>query len=98
MKLKINEAITCIEDEDLYKVQHDLKNGALVMQKMIDERIKAIEHQKRQFCAICGNDLKRKESTFTLMFGPDDFRRKGSFCEIDCLEYFVNTHIKQIKQ
>ncbi len=97
MKLKALEAFSCIEEEDLYKLQYDLKsNQGLVLQKLIDDKIKAIENQKRQFCAVCGTDLKGKDNTLTLLFGPDDFRRKGSFCEIDCMEYFVNSHIKKL--
>jgi len=95
----MKEAIACIEDEDLFKMQIDLKaNNGNILQKLIDERLKAIENQKRQFCAVCSTDLQGKGNTFTLMFGPDDFRRKGSFCEVDCLEYFMQNHVKKLRK
>jgi hypothetical protein len=32
-----------------------------------------------------------------LIFGPKDFRKKASFCALDCLEYFIEKIKKEKK-
>lgn len=89
MKFRVRDIIDSIDEEDLYKMQADLSKGGIYLKKMIDDKLKAIEHKKRGFCSTCGNPLDEKYKTFTLLFGPEDFKKKASFCEIDCLEYFL---------
>lgn len=90
MKFKIREILSSIDENDLYKMQNDLKSGGLFLKKLVDDRLKQLETTKQGFCTTCGQPLHDKLSTYTLLFGPEDFKKKASFCEIDCLEYFLS--------
>jgi len=89
MKFKINDIMDSIDDESLYKIQKDLESGGAYLKKLVDDKLKEIEKHKKGVCATCGMDLAEKEHTHTLIFGPDDFKKKASFCEVDCLQYFL---------
>jgi len=89
VKFKVRDIVDSIEEEDLYKMQADLAKGGVYLKKIIDDKLKEVKNQKLGHCATCGQALEAKESTFTLLFGPEDFKKKASFCETDCLEYFL---------
>lgn len=54
--------------------------------------------KKTSFCAVCGSKLDESQYVYTLVFGPDDFQKKASFCGLDCMEYFLNYLKKLNKQ
>ncbi len=89
MKFKVREILDSIDENDLYKMQSDLSHGGVFLKKLVDDRLKQLETKKQAFCTTCGQPLHSKFSTYTLLFGPEDFKKKASFCEIDCLEYFL---------
>ncbi|MBN2457764.1 hypothetical protein JXB31_01385 [Candidatus Woesearchaeota archaeon] len=91
MKLKLRDMLDSVEEEDLYKLQHDLAKGGFFLKKLIDSKLKDMESAKKGYCITCGEDLRNKPSSYTLIFGPEDFRKKAVFCEIDCLEYFISS-------
>jgi hypothetical protein len=89
MKFRLRDIMGAIDESDLYKMHQDLAKGGIYMKKLVADQLKEQEHQKMGACATCGRDLQEKEGSFTIVFGPDDFRKKASFCELDCLEYFL---------
>jgi hypothetical protein len=91
MKYKLRDMLDTIEEEDLYKMRQDLSKGGIYLKKLIDEKLKENEIAKNGFCITCGEDLAKKPTSYTLIFGPDDFKKKAAFCEIDCLEYFLGS-------
>ncbi|MFW6025261.1 MAG: hypothetical protein ACOCRX_02855 [Candidatus Woesearchaeota archaeon] len=96
----LNKLKNFIEHLDLYELQR-LKN--LILSKsgkvtdLIDREIKKYEFEKSSYCAVCGTKIEKKDYNYTLIFGPEDFKKKASFCEKDCMEYFMN-HIKNNKR
>ncbi|MBI3032291.1 hypothetical protein HYY69_02350 [Candidatus Woesearchaeota archaeon] len=90
MKLTAEDFIEVIDEEELYKLKTDLYNGSVALKKMVDSKLKQLEDKKRGFCNTCGEDLLELDGSFTLLFGPEDFKKKVSFCAHDCLEYFLN--------
>lgn len=94
--LKVRQAIDIFSEEELEKLQHDLHKGGAHLKNLIDTKLKEKRFNKRKICATCDRELKEVESPYTLIFGPDDFQKKASFCEIDCLTYFLEK-IKKIK-
>ncbi len=94
MNITIKDAISSFSEEDLYRLREDLSNNAAYLKKLVNDRLKELKHKKLGFCATCGADLSKKEKTYTLLFGPEDFKKKASFCELDCLEYFLE-NLKQ---
>ncbi len=90
IKFRVRDIIGSIDEEDLYKMQADLAKGGLYLKKLVDDRIKEQQNAKRRFCTTCGRALEDNYRTYTLLFGPEDFKKKASFCEVDCLEYFLS--------
>jgi hypothetical protein len=93
---KITDAIDNMDERELYSLQEDLTKGAPYARKLVNDRIRKIEKEKKGICVTCGNDLEEHPRAFTLVFGPDDFRKKASFCELDCLQYFLD-NLKKMK-
>jgi hypothetical protein len=87
---KITDAVENIEEHDLYKFRDDLEKGAPYLKKLVNDRLRALEKSKKGICVTCGNELAFHPRSYTLVFGPDDFRKKASFCELDCLQYFLH--------
>ena len=90
MKVKLRDILEAIDEEELYKLKNDLTRGGVFLRKLVEDKIKAREGNKTGYCITCGEDLAKKGSSYSLIFGPDDFRKKAQFCEVDCLEYFIS--------
>ena len=74
----------------LLDLQHDLTKGAPVLLQKVSGLLERLELQQRGVCASCGVGLDPdKHQVLTLVFGPTDFRQKGSFCGVDCQMSFV---------
>ncbi len=91
---KFKEAISSWSLEELRALEEDIKNGGKESRKALWEKIQDSENNGK-FCAICFKELEYNDRSFTLFFGPSDFKKKASFCAIDCLEYFMN-HLKEL--
>jgi hypothetical protein len=91
MKFRLRDIMGAIDESDLYKMHQDLAKGGIYMKKLVSDQLHELEHQKMTSCATCGRALDDKNESFTIVFGPDDFRKKASFCELDCLEYFLTS-------
>lgn len=86
-----------LEHYELVNLKQELEKGTLDVAKAIQGKIS--EHEKRHSscCATCSNALDPyNTNNYTLIFGPEDFRKKASFCGLDCLEYFL-IKLKQMK-
>lgn len=94
----IRDVIPYLEHEDLLKMKRDLDNGGFHIRKLIEKQIKQNEHKHELICATCsGNIDPEKQRTYTLLFGPEEFKKKASFCAIDCLQYFLD-RLKKLDQ
>ena len=93
---KLKEVIEGLDYDELIKVKRELKNPSK-FKKMISEQIKKNEKEHEKICAVCqANIIPESVYNYTLIFGPDDFKKKATFCAIDCLEYFLN-NLKKTK-
>lgn len=86
----MNRLVRLIRDmseEDLRLLQKDLNSGNI--EKLINKRLQEkIEKNENRVCPVCHTPVR--EENLTLVFGPEGFRKKASFCALDCLEYFLN--------
>lgn len=101
MKRRFRDVIDLIEYDDLIKINKDIDGGAIHLKRLVEGKIK--EHQKSHNtqCSECLNQIDPNSvNNFTLMFGPDDFKKKATFCGLDCMEYFIHKlkNIKEVKQ
>jgi len=90
MKYRLRDMINSLEYDEILKVKRDLDAGAHHLKNFLKTKIR--EHQKEHssICATCNSEIIGESTqNFTLIFGPDSFRKKASFCAIDCMEYFI---------
>ena len=95
---RLKEFLSNLEHYELVMLKQQIEKGNLNIEKEIQEQIKQLEKRHSGSCATCTNALDPYNSNnYTVIFGPDDFRKKASFCGLDCLEYFL-INLKQIKR
>ena len=84
------DILSVLNYQELMRLKKDLDNGGVNTKKFLEEKIKRRLREHEKTCATCSNSLNFYISSYyTLMFGPDDFKKKASFCGLDCLEYFI---------
>ena len=94
---KLREFLNSLEHYELMHLRQQLEKGKISIVKEIQEKIKELEKQHGSICATCSNNLDPyNTNSYTIMFGPEDFKKKASFCGVDCLEYFL-TQLKKMK-
>lgn len=95
---KIKNFLGTLEHYELVKLKQQIEKGNLDFIKEIQEKIKFHQRKHENFCCTCSNDIDPFNSNnYTLLFGPEDFKKKASFCGLDCLEYFL-LNLKQSKK
>ena len=97
MTRRFEEVVDILDYNELMRFKGDIDSGAITLKKLLEERIKNKLKEHEKSCATCSSELKYySTSNYTLVFGPDDFKKKASFCGLDCLEYFIGK-LKSIK-
>ena len=77
--------------EELKKIKKDLEEGGVEIKKIVDQKISQHETSHQKTCSVCYSDLDPYSvHNYTLVFGPDDFKKKASFCGMDCFQYFLD--------
>lgn len=85
----LKEVIEDLSYMQLKELENNLKTGSY-MKKELKKKVEDIEKRNARICATCGTPLDAFSLTnFSLMFGPEDFKKRASFCAFDCLEHFV---------
>jgi hypothetical protein len=98
MKYKLREVIDSLDYNEMVKMRKDIDAGGFHLKKFLDSKIKEQEKAHDTSCANCFSELDpNRTNNFTLVFGPHDFRKKASFCGVDCLEYFLK-ELKKMKE
>jgi hypothetical protein len=57
---------------------------------VLDNHIDVVERINARVCATCGNQLDIRNKNLVLHFGPEDFKKKATFCAFDCLDFFLD--------
>jgi len=90
MDKRLRDVIDAIDYYELLRMKKDLESGGHHLKQFLGEEIKKRQMMHQVLCSVCGTDIDPySTSTSTLMFGPDDFKKKATFCGKDCLEYFI---------
>lgn len=98
MGAKLKDFVDALDFDELRRLKEDLDRGGIAISTLVNAKIeeKHLEHGK--FCATCFAELDMlKSRSFTLVFGSPDFRKRASFCAVDCMEYFLAS-IKNVRQ
>lgn len=70
-------------------LQAELHLGAPFLREKVTQTLMQLELQERGVCASCGVALDSTHNVSTLVFGPESFKKKGSFCGLDCHSEFL---------
>lgn len=90
MKHKFKEFLENLDYGELLDFSKQVKDKGSVVRKVLDDHIDVTERINSRVCATCGNQLDMNTKNLILHFGPEDFKKKASFCAFDCLEYFMD--------
>ena len=96
MEMRFRDLVNNLDHDELLALRKDLQMGSVSIKKVIEEKIKQNEKSRERYCAVCDKKMDAYSANYTLLFGPDDFKKRASFCAIDCLEYFTN-YLKDLK-
>jgi hypothetical protein len=92
---KVRDFVEILDYDELRRLKQDLDSGAVALSNFVSQKIEQKRNEHGRFCTTCFSEIDPlRTTTFTLLFGPADFRKKASFCAVDCLEYFL----QQLKQ
>ncbi|MGV8168580.1 MAG: hypothetical protein ACP5N3_00825 [Candidatus Nanoarchaeia archaeon] len=91
---KLARIIDNLEKEDLIKIKRDLIAGNI--DRLIEKKLRKYPefNLSEKNCPVCGGDIE--EGCYILEFGSSYLRRRAFFDALDCLEYFVQTKLKNI--
>ncbi|MFH1133574.1 MAG: hypothetical protein V1735_03725 [Nanoarchaeota archaeon] len=79
-----------LELQELLALRRDLSSGCIVIKRELAKRIQEERKQHASHCTTCQAPIDPSSaSTFTVLFGPDDFKKRASFCAMDCMSYFM---------
>ncbi len=91
---RLLDIINNLNYDELMAIEKDLHAGNI--EKLIKQRIMQFD-KGRKICPICYKTIAEYDEHFTLTFGPNDFRKKASFCGLDCMQFFISKIKKQGK-
>jgi hypothetical protein len=97
----MNKLIGIIESmnyKELKEIQKDLAEGNMgkLIKTKMDEIEKTLGYDEK-VCPTCGNKVSEQSAKYLLIFGPQDFRKRAIFDELDCLTFFVEKLNEQNK-
>ena len=91
MARKFEDVFEVLDYNELMRFKEDFDHGSISIKKLLETKIKQRLKEHEKICATCSNNLNfYKSNNYTFIFGPDDFKKKASFCGLDCLEYFIS--------
>ena len=86
---KFKEFLEDLDYGELLEFNKQLKDKTSTVRKVLDDHIDVVEKINSRVCATCGNQLGMNTKNLVLHFGPEDFKKKATFCAFDCLEFFL---------
>ncbi|HIH39282.1 TPA: hypothetical protein HA219_00970 [Candidatus Woesearchaeota archaeon] len=89
MKHKFKEFLENLDYNEVLDLKKQIKEPSSAIKDVLANHIDVIERMNSRICATCGNQLNINTKNLTLHFGPEDFKKKASFCAFDCLEFFL---------
>ena len=90
MDKRLRDVIPIMDYHELLRIKKDLEEGGIHLKNFVEKEIDKRHKQHSTFCSTCGIEIESKSTTTsTLIFGPNDFKKKATFCGKDCLEYFI---------
>lgn len=89
MKQRLMNILQTMDYNDLRQLKWDLDKGNFDFNAALMDIIRKKEKTHKKYCSCCGSDILPSENSYTMLFGPDDFRKKATFCGRDCMASFM---------
>ena len=97
-KYMLKDLINILDFDELLKVKKDLEKNSIHLKRLIDRKIEEKKNIHSRHCSYCSGPINPyNRENFTLLFGPEDFKKKATFCGMDCLKAFM-LEIEEIKK
>jgi len=90
VKHKFKEFLENLDYNEVLEFQRQVKDKESLIRTILNDHLSVIEKINARVCATCGNELNLQSKNLTLHFGPEDFKKKASFCAFDCLDFFMD--------
>lgn len=98
MKRRFAEVVEMIDFNELVNMKRDIDKGGMEMNSIISQKIKEELKKHNVYCSICNSKIDPYSTcNFTLIFGPEDLKKKATFCALDCMEYFLK-NLKDLRR
>ncbi|MFO8015642.1 MAG: hypothetical protein R6U32_00915 [Candidatus Woesearchaeota archaeon] len=98
MKRRFEEVLDMIEFNELVNMKRDIDKGGTEIEGLISRKLKEEIKKHDVRCTTCQARIDPySTSNFTLVFGPEDLKKKATFCALDCLEYFLE-NLKDLRR
>jgi len=95
---RIQQFLNSLDQSELQQLKEKLDEGKLDLGREIKKRMIEYQQKHAKICAGCSSDINPESTNnYSLLLGPDDFKKKASFCGMDCLEYFLS-HLKNMRR
>lgn len=101
--IHFRDAVEKLDYDELIKIKTDVETGSKHLRRLIDKKIKEKKNTHNTYCSYCNSEIDPDSvQNYTLLFGPEDFKKKASFCGLDCLKAFIRDlevmRLKRLKE
>lgn len=91
---KLAKIIKTLSFEELKKLELDYTTGNL--KRLIQQQLQTRKQNNYRICPICYTKISKDKEKYNLTFGPPDFKKQAFFDELDCMEFFIEKHVKHL--
>lgn len=89
-KLPFRDAVEKLDYQELIKIKTDIDTGSKHIRRLIDRKLDEKKNVHETTCTYCNGTVEPNSiENYTLLFGPEDFKKKATFCGLDCLKAFI---------
>ncbi len=93
---RFEDLLESLTYDELTALKKDIDGQGLATKRMVSDKLRKKMKEFEKICSVCSSELRfYNRSNYTIVFGPDDFKKKASFCGLDCLQYFID-YLKDI--
>jgi len=101
--IHFRDAVEKLDYDELVKIKNDLETGSKHIRRLVDTKIKEKKNRHETYCTYCNSEINPDSvQNYTLLFGPEDFKKKATFCGLDCLKAFLRDlevmRLKRLKE
>jgi len=87
---KFKDSLRTWEYHHVKLLERELATGSKNLRRVVRDKIKEMARTHNKTCVVCNSKIDEDDHrTVSMIFGPQDMKRKATFCAQDCLQYFL---------